>query len=77
MANKARDRLVDRTPRKAGWQVVRIWEHEMKKTQVQRVLRKLRGGGADCVILRSRHRRRTLQICRVVVACMGLTGVFL
>ena len=43
--NKARDRLDNRTLRKAGWRVVRIWEHEMKKTQVERVLRKLRAAG--------------------------------
>jgi DNA mismatch endonuclease, patch repair protein len=26
-ANKARDRLVNRTLRKQGWRVLRIWEH--------------------------------------------------
>ena len=29
-SNKARDRLVNRTLRRAGWRVVRIWEHELK-----------------------------------------------
>ena len=29
--NKARDRLVTRTLRRAGWRVVRIWEHELRK----------------------------------------------
>lgn len=28
--NQARDRLVTRTLRKAGWQVLRVWEHELK-----------------------------------------------
>jgi G:T-mismatch repair DNA endonuclease (very short patch repair protein) len=30
-ANKARDRLVTRTLRRAGWRVVRIWEHDLAK----------------------------------------------
>lgn len=30
-ANQARDRLVTRTLRSAGWRVVRIWEHELRK----------------------------------------------
>lgn len=29
--NQARDRLVTRTLRKAGWQVLRIWEHSLPK----------------------------------------------
>jgi G:T-mismatch repair DNA endonuclease (very short patch repair protein) len=28
-ANMARDRFVNRTLRKQGWHVVRIWEHEL------------------------------------------------
>jgi len=44
-ANKARDLLVNRTLRKAGWRVVRIWEHELKMTRAQKVLRKLRTAG--------------------------------
>jgi DNA mismatch endonuclease (patch repair protein) len=30
-ANRARDRKVNRTLRVAGWRVVRIWEHELRK----------------------------------------------
>ena len=30
-ANKARDRLVNRTLRKAGWRIVRIWEHDLAR----------------------------------------------
>lgn len=30
-ANKARDRRVERTLRKQGWTVVRIWEHSVRK----------------------------------------------
>ena len=44
-ANKARDLLVNRTLRKAGWRIVRIWEHELKRTHVQKALRKLRAAG--------------------------------
>jgi DNA mismatch endonuclease, patch repair protein len=30
-ANRKRDRRVDRELRKLGWQVVRIWEHELRE----------------------------------------------
>lgn len=30
-ANKLRDRLVNQTLRRKGWQVVRIWEHDLRK----------------------------------------------
>jgi DNA mismatch endonuclease (patch repair protein) len=30
-ANKARDQRVNRTLRKEGWRVVRIWEHDLAK----------------------------------------------
>lgn len=30
-ANRKRDRYVNRELRKLGWQVVRIWQHQMKK----------------------------------------------
>lgn len=29
--NQARDRLVTRTLRKAGWRVLRIWEHDLHR----------------------------------------------
>lgn len=38
-ANKARDRLVNRTLKSLGWVVVRIWEHEFKRPE--RVIRKV------------------------------------
>jgi DNA mismatch endonuclease (patch repair protein) len=38
--NRARDRLVDRSLRRAGWRVLRIWEHELRNPSA--VLRKLR-----------------------------------
>ena len=39
-ANQARDRLVTKTLRTAGWRVVRIWEHDLRKPA--RVLVRLR-----------------------------------
>jgi DNA mismatch endonuclease (patch repair protein) len=30
LGNKIRDRLVNRSLRKLGWSVVRVWEHELK-----------------------------------------------
>jgi DNA mismatch endonuclease (patch repair protein) len=30
-ANRLRDRLVNRTLRRKGWRVVRIWEHDLRK----------------------------------------------
>jgi DNA mismatch endonuclease (patch repair protein) len=38
--NRARDRLVTRTLRSLGWEVLRIWEHELK--QPERLLVRLR-----------------------------------
>jgi G:T-mismatch repair DNA endonuclease (very short patch repair protein) len=31
--NKTRDRVVNRALRRAGWRVVRIWEHELQKAK--------------------------------------------
>jgi G:T-mismatch repair DNA endonuclease (very short patch repair protein) len=28
--NKTRDRMVNRTLRRSGWRVIRIWEHELQ-----------------------------------------------
>lgn len=39
--NKARDRLVNRTLRALGWRVLRIWEHELKRTNRDRLVRRL------------------------------------
>lgn len=40
-ANVRRDRLVTRTLRARGWQVVRIWEHDLIPSRQQRVAKKL------------------------------------
>jgi len=39
VANKARDRVVNRTLRREGWRVVRIWEHELTKNPQRCVAR--------------------------------------
>jgi len=39
--NMARDRLVTRTLRAQGWQVLRIWEHELACKNEVRLLRRL------------------------------------
>jgi DNA mismatch endonuclease (patch repair protein) len=40
--NVARDRLVTRTLRQSGWQVVRIWECQLARRHEARVLRRLK-----------------------------------
>ena len=37
--NKKRDRRVSRDLRKTGWRVLRLWEHEIRRTPTQAVLR--------------------------------------
>lgn len=46
-ANRARDRLVSRTLRGAGWTVLRIWEHSLKKSP-QRVAARVAKTLARC-----------------------------
>ena len=50
-ANVARDRDTDRQLREAGWEVVRVWEHEDMEAAADRVMRAVRGeasyGDAD------------------------------
>src|SRR5690242_14094898 len=40
-ANKTRDRVVARTLRRAGWRVMRVWEHELTKKNMARLARRL------------------------------------
>jgi DNA mismatch endonuclease, patch repair protein len=40
-ANKKRDRLVTLTLRRLGWQVLRIWEHELTRKNENRLLRRI------------------------------------
>ena len=39
--NKARDQLVNRTLRKAGWRVLRIWEHELARKREGKLLSRI------------------------------------
>ena len=39
--NQARDRLVTSTLRKAGWRVLRVWEHELTRKRELRLLKRL------------------------------------
>jgi DNA mismatch endonuclease, patch repair protein len=43
--NVARDRLVTRTLRRAGWRVLRIWQHELTRKNEPRLLARLRRYG--------------------------------
>ena len=43
MGNKARDRRVNRLLRGKGWKVLRIWEHELAKKNLPRLLHRLSG----------------------------------
>ena len=40
--NQTRDRLVNHTLRRAGWRVLRIWEHELGKKNGAQLLRRIR-----------------------------------
>ncbi len=42
-ANQARDRRNTRQLRAAGWRVVRLWEHDLRRSARSALLRKLRG----------------------------------
>ncbi|HEY4248178.1 MAG TPA: very short patch repair endonuclease [Lacunisphaera sp.] len=48
IGNKARDRRVNRTLRARGWKVLRIWEHELSRRNLPRLLKRLNS-------LRQRH----------------------
>jgi DNA mismatch endonuclease (patch repair protein) len=39
--NKKRDRVVNRTLRKTGWLVLRIWEHELARRNQTRCIRRI------------------------------------
>jgi len=42
LQNRRRDRDTDRRLRKAGWTVIRVWEHEDMNSAAKRVLRAVR-----------------------------------
>ncbi|HAO77598.1 MAG TPA: very short patch repair endonuclease [Verrucomicrobia subdivision 3 bacterium] len=39
--NQTRDKLVNRALRRAGWRVIRIWEHELTRKNQTRLLRRI------------------------------------
>ena len=39
--NQARDQLVNQTLRRAGWRVLRIWEHELARKNEVRLLNRI------------------------------------
>jgi DNA mismatch endonuclease, patch repair protein len=39
--NQIRDHLVTRTLRRAGWRVMRVWEHELTRKNEPRLLRRI------------------------------------
>lgn len=43
--NRTRDALVTRTLRRAGWRVLRMWEHELTRRYERRLLARLRRAG--------------------------------
>lgn len=43
--NQTRDRFVTRTLRRAGWRVLRVWEHELAKKNASRLAGRLRRAG--------------------------------
>jgi len=47
--NQARDKLVTRTLRRAGWRVLRIWEHELIKKHAKRLAGRLSRAGLPTV----------------------------
>ncbi len=40
-ANRARDTLVTGTLRRSGWRVLRVWEHELRRTNQRRLVRRI------------------------------------
>jgi DNA mismatch endonuclease, patch repair protein len=42
LANKARDRRVNRVLRTQGWKVIRVWEHDLKRRDEPKLVRRLR-----------------------------------
>jgi len=44
LGNISRDRRVNRVLRAKGWKVIRVWEHELKKSNEARLLRRLHRG---------------------------------
>ena len=41
-SNKKRDRFVNKTLRRAGWRVLRIWEHDLTRTREARLVQRIK-----------------------------------
>ena len=41
-SNKKRDQVVNKTLRKAGWRVIRIWEHELARKNETRLVQRIK-----------------------------------
>jgi DNA mismatch endonuclease, patch repair protein len=39
--NKVRDRKVNRLLRAKGWKVIRVWEHELRRRDEAKIIRRL------------------------------------
>lgn len=39
--NRARDTLVNRTLKKAGWKILRVWQHELLRRNQQNLIRRV------------------------------------
>lgn len=48
-ANRTRDRLVTRALRRAGWRVLRIWEHELARKREATLVKRLARAGLAAV----------------------------
>lgn len=56
-ANRSRDADTNRSLRKAGWRVERIWEHESVPVAVARIVDAVRTSGGSAVSSANRQRR--------------------
>jgi G:T-mismatch repair DNA endonuclease (very short patch repair protein) len=61
-ANRARDALVTRMLRRAGWRVVRVWEHELARKHQARLLNRIRK------VLAPREDRASRRVGRACIA---------
>lgn len=66
VGNQKRDRIVTRSLRKAGWRVVRIWEHALTRKHEARTVARLRHlveGCNDGPVTGSERKRSNFALC--------------
>jgi DNA mismatch endonuclease (patch repair protein) len=68
-ANKRRDQFVNRMLRRVGWQVVRIWEHELQRRGAQNAEREMPTPVRRIQQAIGRIRRRRPGACRTSNIC--------